>query len=96
VVKVQVKAKPTTKISPDEIRQLNGLVDQSSERGVFVATGGFTAPAVSEAAKMGIQLWDLERLVELFFDCYDNLPEDSQKLVPLRQIWVLDNPQAAE
>lgn len=42
VVKVQVKAKPTTKIGPDEVRQLSGLVDGVGERGIFVATGGFT------------------------------------------------------
>ncbi len=90
VVKAQVKAKPTTKISPDEIRQLNGLVDSNSERGIFVATGGFTGPAVKEAAQMAIQLWDLDRLAELFIENYENLDDFTQGLVPLRRIWVLD------
>lgn len=94
IVKVQVKAKPTTKISPDEIRQLNGLVDRTGERGIFVATGGFTGPAETEAAQMGVQLWDLERLVELFLEAYDALDEKTQGFVPLRQIWVLDDPKA--
>lgn len=93
IVKVQVKAKPTTKISPDEIRQLNGLVDRTGERGIFVATGGFTGPAEAEAGQMGIQLWDLERLVELFLDAYDELDERTQGFVPLRRIWVLDDPK---
>jgi restriction system protein len=91
IVKAQVKAKPTTKISPDEIRQLNGLIDRASERGIFVATGGFTAPAQTEAGQMGIQLWDLDRLVDLFLDSYAELPSDVRDLVPLRQIWVLDD-----
>ena len=91
VVKVQVKAKPTTKISPDEIRQLNGLVDRTGERGIFVATGGFTKTSEAEATQMGIQLWDLDRLVGLFLDSYPGLAEETQELVPLRQIWVLED-----
>ncbi len=94
VVKVQVKAKPTTKISPDEIRQLNGLVDSASERGIFVATGGFTGPADKEAAQMKIQLWNLDRLAELFIDTYEKLDDDTQVLVPLRRIWVVDDADA--
>jgi len=93
VVKVQVKAKPTTKIGPDEIRQLNGLVDSGSERGIFVATGGFTRPAEKEAAQMKVQLWNLERLAELFIENYDELDDETQALVPLRRIWVLDDPE---
>jgi restriction system protein len=93
IIKVQVKAKPTKKIPPDEIRQLNGLVDRTGERGIFVATGGFTGSAEAEAAQMGIQLWDLERLVELFLEGYDELDERVQGFVPLRQIWVLDEPK---
>jgi restriction system protein len=98
IVKVQVKAKPTTKISPDEIRQLNGLLDRNSDRGMFVATGGFTDQSEVEATQMGIQLWDLNRLVTLFLDSYPNLDESTRELVPLRQIWVLDDaePDATE
>lgn len=94
IVKVQVKAKPTTKISPDEIRQLNGLVDRAGERGIFVATGGFTGPAETEAERMGVQLWDLKYLVRLLLDTYDELDEKTQGFVALRQIWVLDDPGA--
>jgi restriction system protein len=91
VLKVQVKARPGTKTSPDEIRQLNGLLDRNHERGVFLATGGFTGPAAAEADRMQIQTWDLERLVELYLDTYDRLDSAVADLVPLRQIWVLDS-----
>jgi len=91
ILKVQVKAKPTTKISPDEIRQLNGLVDRTGERGIFVATGGFTETSRREASQMGIQLWNLKRLVDLFLSSYADLDEATQELVPLRQIWVLED-----
>ena len=90
VLKVQVKARPGTKTSPDEIRQLNGLLDRTHERGVFLATGGFTAPAAAEADRMQIQTWDLGRLVELYLDTYARLESSIADLVPLRQIWVLD------
>jgi restriction system protein len=93
IVKVQVKARPAKKTSPDEIRQLNGLVDRTGERGIFVATGGFTDPAEKEAAQMGVQLWDLECLVDLFLEAYDELDERIQGFVALRQIWVLDDPK---
>lgn len=96
IVKVQVKARPTTKISPDEIRQLNGLVDRTGERGIFVSTGGFTDPSEAEAGHMGIQLWDLDRLVGLFLDSYGDLDEGTQELVPLRQIWVLEDSEAEQ
>lgn len=95
VVKVQVKAKPTTKIGPDEIRQLNGLVDSNRERGIFVATGGFTGPAEREAGQMKIQLWNLDRLTELFIQNYEHLSDPTQTLVPLRRIWVLDDSATA-
>jgi restriction system protein len=94
IVKVQVKAKPSTKTSPDEIRQLNGLLDRNSDRGMFVATGGFTGPSELEASQMGIQLWDLNRLVDLFLNSYRDLDASTRELVPLRQIWVLDDAEA--
>lgn len=96
VVKVQVKAKPNTKISPDEIRQLSGIVDRASERGIFVGTGGFTKASILEAHQMGIQLWDLEQLVELVLDTYDALDEETKELVPLSRIWVLEDSDGSE
>jgi restriction system protein len=80
---------------PDEVRQLNGLVDGVGERGIFVATDGFTGPAEKEDAQMKIQLWNLERLAELYIDIYDKLDDETRALVPLRRIWVLDDSESA-
>ncbi len=91
VVKVQVKARPESKTGPDEIRQLNGLLERGVERGIFVSTGGFTAPATREAASMQIQLWDLDRVAQLFVESFEKLPDDVAAFVPLRRIWVLDS-----
>ena len=96
VIKVQVKARPDTKISAEEIRQLSGIVDRGSERGIFVATGGFTKNATTEAAQMGIKLWDLEDLVDVFLDTYRSLGDRSQDLIPLTQIWVLEDPDESD
>jgi restriction system protein len=91
IVKAQVKARPGNKTGPDEIRQLKGLLEPGTDRGIFVSTGGFTAPASKEAEQMQIQLWDLDRVAELFLENYEALPEGVADLVPLRRIWVLDS-----
>lgn len=96
LVKAQVKARPGTKTGPDEIRQLNGLFDRVNERGIFISTGGFTASAIAEARQMQIHLWDLERLTDLFLENYSRLPEAVQDLVPLRQIWALEDADEVE
>ena len=95
IVKAQVKARPGKKTSPDEIRQLNGLLERGTDRGIFISTGGFTVPATKEADVMQIQLWDLDRVAELFLENYEALPEEVAELVPLRRIWVLDEKQAS-
>lgn len=91
IIKAQVKARPGSKTGPDEIRQLNGLLERGTDRGIFVSTGGFTGPAAKEAESMQIQMWNLDRIAELFLENYDALPEDVAGLVPLRRIWVLDS-----
>lgn len=96
IIKAQVKARPGSKTGPDEIRQLNGLLEKGTDRGIFVSTGGFTAPAAKEAEGMQIQLWDLDRVAELYLDNYATLPEPVADLVPLRRIWVLDEKPTSE
>jgi predicted Mrr-cat superfamily restriction endonuclease len=44
---------------------------------------------------MRIQLWNLERLAELYIDIYDKLDDETRALVPLRRIWVLDDSESA-
>lgn len=91
LLKVQVKARPETKISPDVVRQLNGLVDLAQqERGIVVSTGGFTDAAKREAERMKIQLWDSDRLTELYLEAYERLSPRVRDRVPLRRIWALD------
>jgi len=85
-VKVQVKAKPSTKSDVTEIRGLNGVLGQS-ERGIFVSLGGFTKDALSEPAAARIVLVDAERLQALLVAYYDRLDQDSKSLVPMRRLY---------
>lgn len=91
IIKAQVKARPGSKTGPDEIRQLNGLLERGTDRGIFVSTGGFSGPATREADSMQIQTWDLDRVAQLFLENYESLPEDVADLISLRRIWVLDS-----
>ena len=45
---------------------------------------------------MQVQLWDLPRLTSLFLENHTDLPEAVADLVPMRQIWVLDEADDAE
>ncbi len=85
-VKVQVKAKPNTKSTADDVRKLNGVLEQT-ERGIFVSSGGFTKDALKEPSTARIVLVDGERLQTLLVEYYDRLDQDSQTLVPLRRLY---------
>jgi restriction system protein len=89
LVKVQVKARPDTKMGPAEVRQLLGIVG-SEERGIFVSTGGFTSVAEREfSGNPMVQLVGMERLVELLADHYGAVDAVTREIVPLRSIWIL-------
>lgn len=86
ILRVQVKAKPTTSMGAADVRELAGVCDQG-EHGIFVSTGGFTRAAQNEAAKRGVRLIDLERLQRLLLDAYDQLDQDVAALLPQRRIY---------
>jgi restriction system protein len=86
VIRVQVKARPNTRSTPGEIRELAGVLD-SGERGVFVSTGGFTREAEADARARRMTLIDAERLQELLVEHYDRLDQDAKSLVPLRRLY---------
>lgn len=50
----------------------------------------------NQGAQMQVQLWDLPRLTSLFLENHTHLPEAVADLVPMRQIWVLDEADEAE
>jgi restriction system protein len=88
ILKVQVKARPTTRSSPQDIRALAGLVTPPDERGIFVSTGGFTRDAETDARVVRINTVGMDRLVELLLETYEQLDQDTRSLVPLRRLYV--------
>jgi restriction system protein len=87
IIKVQVKARPTSSSGPSDIRELAGLVNPD-ERGIFVSTGGFTRDAKNDGNRTRVQLIGMDRLVELLLENYDRLDQDTKTLVPLRRLYV--------
>ena len=86
VIKVQVKARPSSRSSPSDIRELAGVL-REGERGIFVSTGGFTRDAQADAAAGRVTLIDIDRLQELLVEYYDRLDQDTKSLVPLRRLF---------
>jgi len=90
-IKVQVKRK-AEKTSVGDIRSFLALL-ADTDVGLFVSTGGFTKEAEDEARhqeKRRLMLVDLRRLVDLWIEHYDKIPESNRRLLPLRPVYFLD------
>ncbi|HEV2754949.1 MAG TPA: restriction endonuclease [Actinomycetota bacterium] len=85
-VKVQVKARPTTRSGASEIRELAGVLDPGG-KGIFVSSGGFTREALADPSAQRVTFVDGERLQELLVEYYDRLSQDVKALVPLRSLY---------
>lgn len=86
IIKVQVKHRKDTSSAP-EIQQLLGAnpIDANS---LFVSTGGFTSQAKVVAKRNSVKLIDLEELVSLVVQWYEQMPNDIRALLPLRKMYV--------
>ena len=78
------------------LRELAGVVKSfGADYGLLVSWGGFNGAAKSEARKsnyFNVRLWDSAAFLELLFENYDRLPSALKVELPLKQIWVLDEP----
>jgi len=91
-IKVQVKHRPDTKTPPDQLRSFMAVLSDK-DVGIFVASGGFTRDAASEARTQEnrrITLIDLERLVELWIEHYRAIDDTQRQLLPLRPVHYLN------
>ena len=88
---VQVKQRPDTKVSVQEMRELSGLLRREGDIGLFVSTGGFTSEASSEAKTSGrhVEIMDMKRFIDLWKTHYADLSEEDKALLPLREIMFL-------
>ena len=90
-IKVQVKRR-ADKIAVDGVQSFMALLGEG-DVGIFVALGGFTSDAEKEARKQEsrrLMLIDAEKLVDLWIEHYDDIPEKQKRLLPLRPIYYLD------
>ena len=78
------------------LRELAGVVGSfGADYGLLVSWGGFNGATKSEARKsnyFNVRLWDSAAFLELLFENYDRLPSALKAELPLKQIWVLDEP----
>jgi restriction system protein len=89
-IKVQVK-RQEAKVTAQTLRSFMGIIEEG-DAGLFVSTGGFTKDAEGEARqkeKKRLMLVDLERLFDLWVEYYDEIPENYQRLLPLRKVYFL-------
>ncbi len=57
--------------------------------------GGFTGDTRSEARKssyFNVRLWDSQAFLNALFQNYDRLPAVLKAELPLKQVWILDEP----
>jgi len=83
-IKVQVKRR-ADKVNVDGLRAFMALLGEQ-DVGIFVATGGFTSEAESEARTKEtrkLTLVDLEQLVELWVQHYEKVAESDKRLLPV-------------
>lgn len=71
-----------------EIRSFISVL-RSSNKGLYVSTGGFSQEAKYEAerANVSVTLIDLDGLVELIVQYYDNFDAETRILIPLTKIY---------
>ena len=94
---VQVKS-GGTQTNVNTVRELEGVIKNfGADYGLLVSWSGFTPPAKNEARKsvyFNVRLWDSEAFLNSLFEQYDQLPAALRAELPLKQIWILDEPDA--
>lgn len=89
-IKVQVKHREQ-KLSVKEVRELEGLLRKDGDIGLIVSSGGFTSEVEREirASSKHIETMDMDRLIGLWQDHYDNIRESGRLLLPLVKLYFL-------
>lgn len=90
---VQVKSTdaPVDRIVLD---QLGGVMKNfNAEYGLLVSWSGFKSSVINEMAKQffEIRLWTHKEIIEEFLKYYDKMDDEIKEMIPLKQIWVVNN-----
>ena len=88
---VQVKHRPDSSVSSDDIQRLAGTMKRDSDVGIFVTSGDFSQPAKTEARHSGkhVELIDFDRFIELWINYYDKMNDEQKYMLPLQPIYFL-------
>ena len=80
------------------VRELEGVIKNfGADYGLLVSWSSFTTQARNEARKsayFNVRLWDSEAFLNSLFEHYDRLPAALRAELPLKQIWILDEPDS--
>ncbi len=92
---VQVKHKPESAISSDEIQKLAGTLKRNGDVGIFVTSGRFSKPSVKESvhSREHIELIDFDRFIALWQEYYSKMNDEQKSLLPLHPIYFLGTAQ---
>jgi restriction system protein len=89
-IKVQVKRR-ADRTDVDGVRSLLASLG-AGDSGLFISTGGFTRNAEDEARRQEnrrLMLIDAKRLVDLWTQFYERIPEVARRLLPLKPVYFL-------
>jgi restriction system protein len=95
---VQVKSQE----SPVDVRIYRELRDKTNKmkatHGLLVSWGGFKNSVYQEARDdvFSIQLWGSKEIIEELLQNYSGLPPEIKTAIPLKQIWILTEPEEEE
>jgi restriction system protein len=86
-LKVQVKHRED-KVKVGEVRELVSLLTRDGDAGLIVSSGGFTSDAESEIrrAPRHVEKIDLNDLIQMWDDHYDQMQEEDRRLMPLKRV----------
>lgn len=90
-VKLSYSIEPISRMVLDEF---NGLVKKyQAEYGILISPSGFKKSFPPEICRefFKLQCWDMQRVVNEILECYPKLSVTAQKILPLQQIWIVDN-----
>ena len=93
-IKVQVKHRPNTSATVQEIRQLMGLLQTDGDVGIFISTGGFTTDAKNTArsSQVHVELVDLSRFISFWQEFYHEMTDEDKNWLPLHPVYFLAQP----
>jgi restriction system protein len=93
-IKVQVKHREQ-KLTVREVRELEALLRKEGDIGLIISSGGFTSEVEREirASSKHIEAMDLDRLINLWQQYYEQVRATGKTLLPLVRLYFLAPPE---